>query len=379
MQNARIIIIIFLLSYIQINGKNVISAYNSFQGYYKLPLKADKISFSYDLLIDQTKVFSFVPSVYGKNSQSLPEILSIDANPFIPLEKTDLNVTKTELKVTFPGIKPAYLSVLSLSNLESEKYKNFFFGLGLNFKDKRYSLVHSFYKQGIINKLSFSLVTPSDYFQREGKIIFGKLPKNYTNKKTHSKCFCDSHYEGWNCKLNNATINNSIYSQGIRDVLFTSAFPEIYVPEDFFQFIERSVLKEFIESKICFIIENFTYPFYRCLISILINKEKINFGIGDDILSVDFTDMFICTEFSCDLLIKNHRKDFFIFGNAFMDSFDITFDYDEKAVNFYSGNGRIKTLRKEPRGGNLVSILILNIFIMLISTIYLIKLKVKVI
>ena len=159
-----------------------------------------------------------------------------------------------------------------------------------------------------------------------------------------------SEYGTWGCSLSHVFIDNisyvynNIYYTNSHYACFDSGISGIHVPEDFFDFVKKHVFSEYIKTDKCKNVLFGDQLFFTCNNEVLEMLPTISFvfdGIG---YAVHMKELFTSFGTTADLEMGiNHlRKDVFLFGNTFISLFNMTFDYKDGIVGFYSEHkGRI--------------------------------------
>jgi hypothetical protein len=207
------------------------------------------------------------------------------------------------------------------------------------------SLTHSLYKNEHISHLSFSLIH-TEY--KKGKIIFGLLPQELASQhKYNGQCkVTKSTYGTWGCELSHVFIDdisyvyNNIYYTNSHYACFDSGISGIHVPQDFFEFVMKHVFSEYIKTNKCKDVLFSEQMFFTCDNDVLEMLPTLSFVFDGKGYVVHMKEMFSFFGETADFVMGVNRikKDVFLFGNTFVSLFNMTFDYENGIVGFYSQN-----------------------------------------
>lgn len=226
-----------------------------------------------------------------------------------------------------------YDSLFVASNL-------FSFGLGLNFDNKNYSIVHTLKDQGYIDYLSYTIIHPRLENSYWGNVIFGDYYNKTFSRHQSGECQPNINLKEWNCELKRIKIKNLVYEVP-SSITFDSSKENIYVPKTFYNYL-GVVLEKYFEKNICSKHNNQVMLSYGCLIEIRKDPSIVEFQIGDFIYSIPFSDFFTSSIYSTSLFEMHFGKEEeWIIGSNFLRHFDLKFDYEKKKIYFYSSKDNI--------------------------------------
>ena len=142
--------------------------------------------------------------------------------------------------------------------------------------------------------------------------------------------------------LNDAIVTEIYYEDFIKvegRVIFDSAFKYISFPNSYFGSFTSLFFKGFGET--CYLFKDIDSKYFICYNESLIRNAKIFFLINNEIYALYFEDLFKKNKVGgYELLIRFYKENdnVFCFGNPFVYSFDISYDYEEEKISFYGGN-----------------------------------------
>lgn len=283
---------------------------------------------------------------------------------------------EVEQKVEFIYIKDSTKELKFSYYLTNQTFNGVlgYLSLAKNFENYEFSLVHQMYNSKIIDSREFSLVP------EEGKIhtlYIGKLPesfyKNY--KKTEFSTSPNGNY--WDFKLDNILLGDKEleFQSDNYTYYFQTAVKDIQIPAELFQMIIETRLTYFLGRYLCFFIDG------RIQINLFCYEEYIGlfpnfiFVISGQKFVLNSEDIFECEKGKCFLKVRGMKEmsNEIIFGNAFINKYIISFDYDKKKIIIFTHqNSKIKPKSKIYLK-RLYLILIILLFLMiffLIITLY---------
>ena len=117
----------------------------------------------------------------------------------------------------------------------------------------------------------------------------------------------------------------------------TSVDNIIDVPNDFMQYIKEHLFKSFFDSNACILYEFPNFDHIECDMESIKQFTGITFifeGIG---INLKIDDLFTVMNKRGAFNIRNNKKNnLWRFGTYFLRKFILLFDYDERAITFYS-------------------------------------------
>ena len=201
-----------------------------------------------------------------------------------------------------------------------------------NFEDFNTSLVYLLKYNNIIDSLKFSFINE---FIEKYNIYFGNLPNNIINENKFSKtCKVNKKFFGWSCNLTSIIIDNKIIKNNYFSI-FETNHSEIFVPKEIFNKIVK-YSNNLFSKKYCDIIDNKII----CK-NYLINKFPNIIFVFDEKIGFIFNYKFLFNSiFGSSILIisVNPYRNEWNFGINFLEKFNITFDYENNEIKFYSNN-----------------------------------------
>jgi len=142
--------------------------------------------------------------------------------------------------------------------------------------------------------------------------------------------------------LNDDIVTEIYYQDFIKvegRVIFDSAFKYISFPISYLDSFTSLFFKGFGET--CYLFKDIDSKYFICYNESLIRNAKIFFLINNEIYALYFEDLFKKNKVGgYELLIRFYKENdnVFCFGNPFVYSFDISYDYEEEKISFYGGN-----------------------------------------
>lgn len=218
-------------------------------------------------------------------------------------------------------------------------------GFGLQMKEEKYSFMQQLKNNGIIEHRRFGLEAINN---REGFLHIGGMPDRITKEKYLTKCKVEekNSKSNWGCLLREISFiddsGNKLVYPGInrKTVSYFQTYSNsMQVPLSFMNYLKDKVLvQHFNSNKDCDYIVGFDFDFIKCKCDIKLPSINLVFGENKYTLSLNEMSNRYQTDLYCNLDFITYRKESneFVFENAFLDKFNIEFDYDEKTINFYT-------------------------------------------
>lgn len=209
-----------------------------------------------------------------------------------------------------------------------------------------YSLIHQYYKKGIIDNLSFSLVIN----QTHKFLYLGGIPADAIFNKTKSEFKVYGLTHLWDFTI--SSIRITIFEQ---EYLYSSkktingnyAYLDtiekyILAPKEFMDFLFEIVFKKEIDNKSCYVS---TYDNHRqlfCYYEWLRLSGNILFNINGYEYNFILYHFWVCFEEFCFFrIIENNYNDDWVLGNIFLWGINILFDYENNKVQLFTDKGVI--------------------------------------
>ena len=284
------------------------------------------------------------------------------------------------------------------------KYKVNSIGLGYGTMNTDYSLIHQLYYQGGIDSMVFTIETIGNV---GGVIHFG----NYINDKVNTlpytaQCKVQMFIGIWSCYINDVYLynNNKHFQLNNTNNLFVLSTTQYgyTFPQEFIDFMYANVFQIYFNKQICKEI-NHEITLKTIHKEILCNKTQFqidnnNNNIVFHIDNVNFiltqNDLFNCSNLMCSFIfqvnnntsIRNEYRNHitWIFGIKYISSKTyITFNQNNQSITFTSttpillSHMRNITIKPSSSSTIITSIITYNIFLLIITTIYLIYIKSK--
>lgn len=218
-------------------------------------------------------------------------------------------------------------------------------GFGLQMKEEKYSFMQQLKNNGIIEHRKFGFEATNN---REGFFHIGGMPDRITKEKHLTKCKVEERYSksNWGCLLREISFvddsGSKLVYPGInrKTVSYFQTYSNsMQVPLSFMNYLKDNVLKQhFNANKDCDYFVGFDLDYIKCKCDIKL--PSINFVFGENRYTLSLNDMSnrFYTDLYCNLDFITFREESneFVFENAFLDKFNLEFDYDEKTINFYT-------------------------------------------
>jgi hypothetical protein len=253
------------------------------------------------------------------------------------------------------------------------------------------SLVHLMKQQGLINRLSYTF---KNCLYHKSELEFGNEPSMLEN--VH-KCKVDPISYTWNCKMNSIHIVND--SQSIYAFKYAASFDvgrnKTTVPCSFIDFLIEKIMNVQFQNGDCQLFEYDNKKRIQCndlhtiqkMPSLQINFEEFSLELKMNTFFACYLYVYCYSLFKCRKGLEND----WVFGSSFIRHFEITFDYEDKAVLLKSSSYYInikanhninpqKTIQKEKipiKYTNLQSIINIINILLIITCLLLLFIKYK--
>lgn len=224
-------------------------------------------------------------------------------------------------------------------------------GFGFNVINENYSMIHRLKNQSLISKNEYTLIPGSSVF--DGKMIMGELSDEEINKYSFTST-CKVNSSQWGCHLDSVyygdisfVFNNTKYDNEY-PMYFQISEKHILAPASFMRFLENNIFDSYLHNGQCAYIEGIN-DYFECYQNIIDKITKtISFKFNESILMLSKKDLFDCSLNKCKFVIMgNRRTSEWVFGQSFMEHFTMTFNYEDKAITFYSNDYNIKVINLE--------------------------------
>lgn len=227
-------------------------------------------------------------------------------------------------------------------------------GLGPDI-DPDNSVIYHFYNKGFIPKKAFGFGKIKDNVV----MFFGGVPKKYKENLFETNIKIITNNKGWGFKLNSIIFNNK--EQTTFDNTYYAYIDvnndRIFAPEEFMDFVEKNIFKEYIKKNICQLKGGDEISFYNCKCSkitdfpdmeiIFEGKYKIVWNFKKSFMQLNKSE-------ECLFLIQRNyidpKSDKWLFGSLFIEDFVSEFDYENKTMTFYTKTPIIKNFSHSFKG-----------------------------
>ena len=206
------------------------------------------------------------------------------------------------------------------------------FPLGYTIHNESLSIIHSLYNNHYIDHKIFSVV-----YKDNGTLFLGGLPDNITQDLPYNKsCQVIENKDTWGCQMNFVIFGDFIYNNDNYSYFQTNKH-EILCPQNFINFLEKNLFKEFLDAKICTFHHESSINFFDCT-SIPKNFPNFKFIFGKINLEIESDKLFVQKGDDFDFLIKFniYNANEWILGDVFLRKYITLFDYANSKINFYS-------------------------------------------
>lgn len=261
------------------------------------------------------------------------------------------------------------------------------FGLGYQFENENFSIVHQLKKQMFIDKLIFTIDLETNLLDNKGKIYFGGTPSELIKRKNRAICKVSDSYTSWGCQLKKMIITHNNQSQNIpiyQYAHFQNCQSALILPQYLMeQITETFFFRDIIQKGLCKFIVNASWNYIACSKEVIDNdydsKTSIKFDFDGYIFSLNLIQLFYCNNATCSsnfYSIPLQFGDQLILGSTFLNQYIVEYDYENKSISFYSDY--IFPHEIEYHNNLLFSLIIIIILLLFISSIinvYLIKAK----
>lgn len=218
------------------------------------------------------------------------------------------------------------------------KFLNNSITFNYRFKDYPFSLIHLLNEEKYIDRLRYTF-DPLSYIH--GNIFFGTHPEKHFPE--NMSCSVQRSSKNWECKMvkvyfsdnTNANYNFEKFAS------FQINKRKSIVPCEFLDFVKENPLRKYFERKECSFEERNNKRFIVCSQRSLLEKEEVKrqiINLERISFSVKLTSQFICQSDKCYYNYKcfTNKKAKWVFGNSFLESFIVTYDYEESKIFFTS-------------------------------------------
>lgn len=321
---------------------------------------------SYPIQLSST--FSYVSHrMIKENEENLNQKIIIKSLT-LPSKQTKVNFTFSDSKIVIENYE---ISIVNRDTLYD--IPQLVLGLGYTSKNTDQSLLYLMHKAGEIDQMSFAFEKISRH-DTEGRFIFGKTPEELTSGKHKAVVSVDDSAEGWGVKLervyfngNNKSYENHYYAY------ISSENDRIFAPEGVMEYFNKEMFSSFYDEDICWYYEGSEIKYINCLCSVTKSLGNLTFVIDKWEFTLTPEEYFIKISNidACLFLIQfngiDPKHDKWLLGSYFFQRYTTEFNFEKKAIIFYSDhrfekNNFQKESARLPKVILLFTILILIIF-----------------
>lgn len=224
------------------------------------------------------------------------------------------------------------------NNESNKNYHHGWFGFAYKFNDEKYSIIHQLYKSKLINHLSYAIAPNPD--KSNGTFYFGGIPPTLIQSKYSSTCLINVGFSSWGCILSYVIMgrNKKYKTTNADNAFFAADEKEIIAPEDFMLYLNNTVWIDYIVNRDCrYESMRKDSKYFICSCDVVPYLPDIQFVFGSSNFSFSLPNLFDEYDQFCIFQItskENHNK--WVFGKIFLENYYSLFDYEQKAITFYS-------------------------------------------
>lgn len=209
------------------------------------------------------------------------------------------------------------------------------FGLSIHIQDKNMSIIHSLYNKKFINKIQFGFI--SDPSSKDGKLYFGETPKNFLRSYSEILINVKPGYDNWGFDLEKVIVGNSNEYVHSHYAYFSTTDKRILSPKNFMHFLQKNVLDNYIQQKLCTLHNNITY---RCERWVVDTFPPISFVIGETVFTLKGQDLFHLVNRRCSLIFEENLEngDIWQIGSFFISYYPTFFNFETGQIKVYKKN-----------------------------------------
>ena len=300
------------------------------------------INFPNDFISLRAYLNTFLPYSVFDGIDDFPDII---ASHVIQ----DQNITLTENYNSFH-----YKTTLEVNNITISNFFQFVtnrrvhnsldlgLALGYKFVNESYSIIHQLYNLNYIDHLLYTF-EPLD---GKGILHLGEIPE--INRFPYTgHCKVEVGHFTWGCNLTGIKYNDRFYPFNIYSI-FHSAYDEMFLSEDIFNFFVNEVLKDEIKEHGCVVRANGqeTIKWMECSDRVdHLNLNDFSLFFGDMNVKIKLKDFFKPYS-NRSLRVNVHKFNFYnnsiVIGFKFLQIFNLSvFNYENNLITFYSDKPKI--------------------------------------
>lgn len=216
--------------------------------------------------------------------------------------------------------------------------------IGLNYKIKteQYSLLHQLKKYGYIEHLIFGFNKLVDSGQ-ESEIYFGGVPENIIKNKYKATVHVNESYSHWGFNFSSFYFGDHQFPyENSKYAYLNVENDRVFAPQEAVEHMVNTVFKEYIKKKICVSSKKMERLYINCKCSQIRDFPSMTFIIDNNVIEVPGKYLFhlVSSENNCLFLVQKNclerNQDTWFFGNKFLKTLVSEFNYEDKAIYFYS-------------------------------------------
>ena len=293
---------------------------------------------SYSFLeLDMLHDFSWISS-FTCDGYRLNDLFLKDSQCEIEIEKNVMVVTNTlrgnlafrEEGGTINNVTLYYVN---------QRAGGFFDTIGLAYKitNPERSFIMTLKNNNIIDKMGFGFFHNMKDITSKGELVFGEVPEKYYKDRYSFSCRINDKKEVWGCGISGLSINNNEFKFTANKVygVFQSHSINISVPPKVFHWITDEVFSKYINDKKCVL-----YRYYiSCFENQLDDFKGVSIIIGNIKFTLQKRQVFIFTGLMSNFAIRMDEQlqdDEWIIGVPLIKYYETYYDYENKAITFYS-------------------------------------------
>lgn len=246
--------------------------------------------------------------------------------------------TKVEAKKDSPSLTfniKDNITVNSFPLYYIVEYSNNFYDtlpLAFKFSNESYSLIHFLKKNNYIDNKGFGIIYNKDNIS-EASLYLGGFPNEFSEGKSLTVKVNES-FSSWGFTLYKIKISSYIYKVE-QYSFFQTKEPKILVPIEFYNFLRKNILNEYIMDEYCYYVNSVNGEQFVCICSQIEDFPNITFIFNNIQFSFTKNDLFSSLSDRCVFnIVLNHSNDW-VLGITFLSKYHTYFDYDTKSIIFY--------------------------------------------
>ena len=323
----------------------IYTRYTCNSGYYELPFTISNDHIKTKAVISQISSTNQILTKHFNPKASSSAKLAYDYSRFIDIKGKQVEILEYTDLITLENMSTSINDFFFYSLKQTEDGEPRFNRISLlfNFPSlSKTSFVHLLKQQGVIHRLSYTFKECS--MSDSSRLEFGNEPPLQTNNNNYAgKCNVHPLSNTWSCIINTVHVVN--HTDNVYAFQHLATFDvgknKTTVPCSFIDYLIEHVMNRQFNDKRCKLYEYDNKKRIRCdefmtvkeMNHIQINFEEFAVEINMNTLFVCYAGDYCYSLFKCK---KGNDKDW-IFGSTFAKKFELTFDYEDKAVYIKSG------------------------------------------